>query len=102
MAVTLVVARGWSSSCLGENTGTTGDHKGHHSYGETIPNRVLASQLTRFGMASFGRRGNGKIVLCERGIRTFETRTHNSLDLGAVVVARELTNLPILVDPSHA
>jgi len=41
-------------------------------------------------------------VLCERGIRTFETRTRNTLDVSAVVVARELTDLPVIVDPSHA
>ena len=48
------------------------------------------------------RRGNSDVVLCERGIRTFETRTRNTLDLSAVVVARELTDLPVIVDPSHA
>jgi 3-deoxy-7-phosphoheptulonate synthase len=48
------------------------------------------------------RRGNDDVVLCERGIRTFETRTRNTLDLSAVVVARELTDLPVIVDPSHA
>lgn len=48
------------------------------------------------------RRGNDQVVLCERGIRTFETRTRNTLDLSAVVVARELTGLPVIVDPSHA
>ncbi len=48
------------------------------------------------------RRGNDDVVLCERGIRTFETRTRNTLDISAVVVARELTDLPVIVDPSHA
>ena len=46
--------------------------------------------------------GNGRVVLCERGIRTFETATRNTLDLSAVVVARERTHLPVIVDPSHA
>ena len=41
-------------------------------------------------------------MLCERGIRTFETATRNTLDLSAIPVLRELTHLPILVDPSHA
>ena len=46
--------------------------------------------------------GNGRVVLCERGIRTFETATRNTLDLSSVVVARERTHLPVIVDPSHA
>jgi 3-deoxy-7-phosphoheptulonate synthase len=45
--------------------------------------------------------GNYNVILCERGIRTFETHTRNTLDLAAVPVLRELTHLPILVDPSH-
>ena len=46
--------------------------------------------------------GNHNVVLCERGIRTFETYTRNTLDLSAIPVLRELTHLPIIVDPSHA
>jgi chorismate mutase/prephenate dehydratase len=45
--------------------------------------------------------GNGQVILCERGIRTFESATRNTLDLSAVVVLRERTHLPIIVDPSH-
>ena len=45
--------------------------------------------------------GNEKIVLCERGIRSFETATRNTLDLSAVPVLHEKTHLPVLVDPSH-
>ena len=45
--------------------------------------------------------GNERIVLCERGIRTFETYTRNTLDLSAVPVLHELTHLPVIVDPSH-
>jgi 3-deoxy-7-phosphoheptulonate synthase len=45
--------------------------------------------------------GNPRVILCERGIRTFETATRNTLDLSAVPVLRERTHLPILVDPSH-
>ena len=45
--------------------------------------------------------GNPNVILCERGIRTFETATRNTLDLSAVPVLRERTHLPILVDPSH-
>ncbi len=46
--------------------------------------------------------GNENVVLCERGIRTFETYTRNTLDLSAVPAIRELSHLPIIVDPSHA
>jgi len=46
--------------------------------------------------------GNEKVVLCERGIRTFETATRNTLDISAVPVLKELTHLPVIVDPSHA
>ena len=46
--------------------------------------------------------GNENIILCERGIRTFETATRNTLDLSAVAVLHELTHLPVVVDPSHA
>lgn len=46
--------------------------------------------------------GNRQVILCERGIRTFETATRNTLDLSAIPVVKELTHLPIIVDPSHA
>ena len=46
--------------------------------------------------------GNENVILCERGIRTFETATRNTLDLGAVALLKEKTHLPVLVDPSHA
>ena len=46
--------------------------------------------------------GNEKVILCERGIRTFETATRNTLDLSAVPVLHSLTHLPVVVDPSHA
>ena len=46
--------------------------------------------------------GNPNVVLCERGIRTFETSTRNTLDLSAVPVIKEKSHLPIIVDPSHA
>lgn len=45
--------------------------------------------------------GNPNVILCERGIRTFETYTRNTLDLNAVVVVKQKTNLPVVVDPSH-
>ena len=47
-------------------------------------------------------RGNFDIILCERGIRTFEPMTRNTLDLSCVPVIKELSHLPIIVDPSHA
>ena len=46
--------------------------------------------------------GNENIILCERGIRTFETYTRNTLDLSAVPVLHEMTHLPVVIDPSHA
>ena len=46
--------------------------------------------------------GNPNVVLCERGIRTFETATRNTLDLSAVAVVKERSHLPVIVDPSHA
>ncbi len=46
--------------------------------------------------------GNDQVILCERGIRTFETKTRNTLDLSAVPMVKKLSHLPIIVDPSHA
>ncbi len=46
--------------------------------------------------------GNDKVILCERGIRTYETATRNTLDLSAVPVIKKLSHLPVIVDPSHA
>jgi 3-deoxy-7-phosphoheptulonate synthase len=46
--------------------------------------------------------GNEQVILCERGIRTFETSTRNTLDLSAVSLAKEISHLPVIVDPSHA
>lgn len=46
--------------------------------------------------------GNQKVILCERGIRTFETFTRNTLDLSAVLAVKQLSHLPVVVDPSHA
>ena len=46
--------------------------------------------------------GNEQVILCERGIRTFETATRNTLDLSAVSVLHSLSHLPVVVDPSHA
>ena len=46
--------------------------------------------------------GNSNIILCERGIRTFETMTRNTLDISAVPLIKKISHLPIVVDPSHA
>ena len=45
--------------------------------------------------------GNFDVMLCERGIRTFETATRNTLDINAVAVAKRLSHLPVVIDPSH-
>lgn len=66
--------------------------------------RGLSSTIEEMLMAAeyIVRGGNGNVVLCERGIRTFETATRNTLDLSAVPLVKELSHLPIIVDPSHA
>ena len=46
--------------------------------------------------------GNGEVILCERGIRTFETATRNTLDLSCIPILKDQTHLPVMVDPSHA
>ena len=46
--------------------------------------------------------GNEEVILCERGIRTYETATRNTLDLSAIPVLKQLSHLPVIVDPSHA
>jgi 3-deoxy-7-phosphoheptulonate synthase len=46
--------------------------------------------------------GNTNVVLCERGIRTFETATRNTLDIAAIPIVKKLSHLPVIVDPSHA
>lgn len=46
--------------------------------------------------------GNSQVILCERGIRTYETRTRNTFDLSAVSVLHHLSHLPVVADPSHA
>jgi len=66
--------------------------------------RGLAATLEEFVMAAeyIMAHGNPNVVLCERGIRSFDTYTRNVLDLGAVVALKQLTHLPVIVDPSHA
>lgn len=60
----------------------------------TIEEWLMAAEYIMAG-------GNDKIVLCERGIRTFESYTRNTLDLNAIPVIKQLSHLPIIVDPSH-
>ena len=66
--------------------------------------RGLASTIREWLMSAeyIMSQGNMNVILCERGIRTFETRTRNTLDLSAVAVLRRETHLPVIVDPSHA
>jgi len=61
----------------------------------TVKEFLLAAEYILAG-------GNQRVILCERGIRTFETSTRATLDLGAVPVLKRLTHLPVIVDPSHA
>ena len=65
--------------------------------------RGLSATIKEFLMAAeyIMASGNSKVILCERGIRTFETATRNTLDLSAVPVLKELSHLPVIVDPSH-
>ncbi|WP_448601656.1 3-deoxy-7-phosphoheptulonate synthase [Thermoleptolyngbya sp.] len=66
--------------------------------------RGLAATIEEFVMAAeyILAYGNEKVMLCERGIRSFDTYTRNVLDLGAVVALKQITHLPVIVDPSHA
>lgn len=66
--------------------------------------RGLSATIEEFLMAAeyILSHGNSQVVLCERGIRSFDTYTRNVLDLGAVVALKQLTHLPVIVDPSHA
>ena len=66
--------------------------------------RGLAATIEEFVMAAeyIVSHGNPNVVLCERGIRSFDSYTRNVLDLGAVVALKQITHLPVIVDPSHA
>lgn len=65
--------------------------------------RGLSATIKEFLLSAeyIAAHGNPEVILCERGIRTFETATRNTLDLAAVPVLNELTHLPVIVDPSH-
>ncbi|MDW7644071.1 MAG: 3-deoxy-7-phosphoheptulonate synthase [Desulfuromonadales bacterium] len=66
--------------------------------------RGMATTIQEFLMSAeyILAEGNRRVILCERGIRTFETATRNTLDISAVPVLKEQTHLPVLIDPSHA
>ena len=66
--------------------------------------RGLSATIKEFLMSAeyIAAEGNHRIILCERGIRTFETAVRNTLDLSAVPVLKEETHLPVIIDPSHA
>ena len=75
-----------------------------HSKKPILLKRGLANTLQELLMSAeyIMSGGNEQVILCERGIRTFETATRNTLDLSAVPVLHELSHLPVIVDPSHA
>ena len=75
-----------------------------HSKKPILLKRGLANTLQELLMSAeyIMAGGNEQVILCERGIRTFETATRNTLDLSAVPVLHELSHLPVIVDPSHA
>ena len=66
--------------------------------------RGLANTLKEFLMSAeyIMSEGNGRIILCERGIRTYETYTRNTMDISAIPLLHELSHLPVIADPSHA
>lgn len=66
--------------------------------------RGLSSTIEEFLMSAeyIMAGGNEQVILCERGIRTFETYTRNTLDISAVPILKKLSHLPVIVDPSHA
>lgn len=64
-------------------------------FGNTIEEWLLAAEyLLKYG--------NSQVILCERGIRTFETMTRNTLDISSIPIIKQMTKLPIIADPSHA
>ncbi len=64
-------------------------------FGNTVEELLMSAEYVMAG-------GNNQIILCERGIRSFETSTRTTLDLAAVPVLKKLTHLPVVVDPSHS
>jgi 3-deoxy-7-phosphoheptulonate synthase len=74
-----------------------------HTDKPVLLKRGLASTIEEWLMSAehIVSQGNAQVILCERGIRTFETYTRNTLDLNAIPVVKELSHLPVIVDPSH-
>jgi 3-deoxy-7-phosphoheptulonate synthase len=74
-----------------------------HADRPVLLKRGLAATIEEWLMAAehVMSQGNAQVILCERGIRTFETYTRNTLDLNAIPVVKELSHLPVIVDPSH-
>ena len=66
-----------------------------HGLANTIEEWLMSAEYIMAG-------GNENVILCERGIRTFETKTRNTLDLSAVPMIKKLSHLPVIIDPSHA
>ena len=66
--------------------------------------RGLAATVEELLMAAeyIVKEGNDRVILCERGIRTFETATRNTLDIAAIPVIKQRSHLPVVIDPSHA
>jgi 3-deoxy-7-phosphoheptulonate synthase len=74
-----------------------------HAEKPVLLKRGLAATIEEWLMSAehILSQGNSQVILCERGIRTFETYTRNTLDLTAIPVVKELSHLPVIVDPSH-
>ena len=74
-----------------------------HSKKPVLLKRGMMATIEEFLLAAeyILSHGNGNVILCERGIRTFETSTRNTLDLSAVPMLKHLSHLPVIVDPSH-
>ena len=74
-----------------------------HADKPVLLKRGMASTIEEWllGAEHIVSQGNRQVILCERGIRTFETYTRNTLDLNAIPVVKELSHLPVIVDPSH-
>ncbi len=74
-----------------------------HAKKPVLLKRGLSATIQEWLMAAeyIVAKGNYQLILCERGIRTFETMTRNTLDLGAIPLIKRLTHLPVIIDPSH-
>ena len=75
-----------------------------HSKKPILLKRGLANTIEELLMSAeyITAGGNNQVILCERGIRTFETMTRNTLDISAVPILKKATHFPVVIDPSHA